>query len=366
MNQTLIGFIKKELIQTLRDPRMRILLFVMPVLELTLYGVVITTEVKNVRLAAVFESRDTVLRSIYERSIAGTWFVPARSSSRDPFKLIESGDADAVLVPPPGGFTRALGRGDATLQVLVNATNVVKAQAIEGYLQAIVQQTVIDELEITPPPLPIRVSTRVLFNPSLETSYFLIPGVMCMLMVTSVMILSLVAIVREKEMGTFEMLISAPISRSEVIYGKTIPYALLGMSNTPLILGVAVFGFGVPMRGSLLALLIAALAFVFTAVALGVLLSTFCKNQQQSMLASVFVLIPMILFSGMMFPLENIPTALRWIAQINPLAHYMGLIRNIMLKGGETSYVLIHVAYLAGIALVSVVASFRRFQTTLE
>ena len=366
MNRTLIGFIKKELIQTLRDPRMRVLLFVMPVIQLTLFGVALSNEVKNIRLAAVFDSKDTVLRDVYERSIAGKWFIPAKSKERDPFTMIEADDADAVLVPPPGGLTRSLGRGDAKLQLLVNAVNVVQAQSIEAYLQNIVQQTVKDDLGLTPPILPIQVSTRVLFNPALETSIFLVPGVMCMIMIISTMVLANVAIVREKEMGTFEMLISAPVSRSEVIYGKTIPYVLLGMSNLPLILGVAIFAFHVPMRGSLLALLIAAFAVVCTAVALGTLISTYCKNQQQATLAGFLFIFPMIMFSGMMFPLENMPAALRWLAFFDPLAHYMGLLRNIMLKGGETDYVVAHIMYLAIIAVVSVVASFRRFHTTLQ
>ncbi len=366
MNRTLIGFIKKELVQTLRDPRMRVLLFVMPVIQLTLFGVALSNEVKNIRLAAVFDSKDTILRDIYERSIAGKWFIPARSTHRDPYAMIEAHDADAVLVPPPGGFTRELGRGDAKLQLLVNATNVIQAQSIESYLQSIIQQTVVDDLGVKPPTPPIQVSTRVLFNPALETSVFLIPGVMSMIMIISTMVLSNVAIVREKEMGTFEMLISAPVSRSEVIYGKTIPYVLLGMSNMPLVLGVAVFAFDVPMRGSLLVLFMAAFVFVCTAVALGTLISTYCRNQQQATLAGFLFIFPMIMFSGMMFPLENMPVALRWLSFFDPLAHYMGLLRNIMLKGGETEYVVAHIVYLAMIAIVSVVASFRRFHTTLE
>ena len=366
MNRTLIGFIKKELVQTLRDRRMRILLFVMPVIQLTLFGVALSNEVKNIRLAAVFDSKDAVLRDIYERSISGKWFIPARSKEQDPFTLIEAHDADAVLVPPPGGFTRALGRGDVKLQLLVNATNVVQAQSVEAYLQNIVQQTVKDDLEITSPTPPIQISTRVLFNPSLDTSVFMVPGVMCMLMLMSTMVLTNMAIVREKEMGTFEMLISAPVSRSEVIYGKTIPYVLLGMSNLPLILGVAVFVFHVPMRGSLIALFIAAFAFVCTAVALGTLISTYCKNQQQAALAGFLFNFPMIMFSGMMFPLENMPAALRWLSFFDPLAHFLGLLRNIMIKGGETEYVVTHIVYLTIIAVICVVASFRRFHTTLE
>jgi ABC-2 type transport system permease protein len=366
MNRTLLGFIIKELTQTLRDRRMRVLLFVMPVIQLTLFGVALSNEVKNIRLAAIFDSRDSVMRDIYERSIASTWFIPAKGREQDPFRLIEADEADAVLVPPPGGFTRALGRGDAPVQLLVNATNVIQAQAIEGYLQSIIRQTVEDDLNVVPPDPPIRISTRVLFNPALETSIFLVPGVMCMIMIITTMVMANISIVREKEMGTFEMLISAPVSRSEVIYGKTIPYVVLGMSNFPLVLAVAVFIFHVPMRGSLPALFIAAFAFVCTAVALGTLISTYCRNQQQATLAGFLFIFPMIMFSGMMFPLENMPAVLRWIAFFDPLAHYMGLLRNIMLKGGETNYILTHIGVLAALALVTVIASFRRFRTTLE
>jgi len=366
MNRTLLGFIKKELVQTLRDPRMKVLLFVVPVIQLTLFGVAISTEVKNIRLAAAFDSRDTVLRDVYERCISGGWFVPAKGGDQDPYKLIESDAADAVLVPPPGGFTRALGRGDAPLQLLVNATNVLQAQSIEAYMQNIIQETLKNDLNFTQLSSPIQFTTRVLFNPDLDTAIFMVPGTLCMLMIITTMLMANIAIVREKEMGTFEMLISAPVSRSEVIYGKTIPYVILGMSNFPLILAVAVFIFRVPMRGSLMVLFLAAFAFVCTAVALGTLISTYCKNQQQASLAGFLFIFPMIMFSGLLFPVENMPTAIQWISYFDPLTHYMGLLRNIMLKGGGSSYVATHIAILFLMAVVTVIASFRRFHTTLQ
>ena len=364
--RTLIGFIRKELTQTLRDPRMRVMLFVMPMIQLTLFGVAISNEVKNIRLAVLFDSNDTVLRHVYERALAGRWFIPAKGRENDPFKMIQAGEADAVLVPPPGGFTRALGREEAPLQLLVNATNVVQAQSVEGYLNSIIQQTIRDDLHTTPPPSPIQMDVRVLFNPDLETSVFMVPGTMCMLMIITTLVMTNVAIVREKEMGTFEMLISAPVSSSEVIYGKTIPYVLLGMSNFPLILAVAVFIFRVPMRGSLLVLFAATFVFVCTAVAIGTLISTYCSNQQQASLAGFLFLFPMIMFSGLMFPLENMPTALQWLSEFDPMAHFMGLLRNIMLKGGEPRYAVIHITALAVIALVSILTSFARFKTTLQ
>src|SRR5579863_4158655 len=263
MNQTLLGFIKKELIQALRDPRMKFILFVTPIVQMTIFGIALSNEVKNIRLAAIFDSKDYVLRDVYERAIQGGWFVPAKASgmtAADPFELIRADKADAVLVAQPGGFTRALGRGDARLQLLVDATNVTQAQAVEGYIKTIVRDTLRTDLGLSPPAPPIQFDVRVLFNPSLDTSIFMVPGVMTMLMVLTTLVLTCIAIVREKEMGTFEMLISAPISRSEIIFGKTLPYVLIGMTNLPLILSVAVFVFHVPMRGSMLAMISATLA----------------------------------------------------------------------------------------------------------
>jgi ABC-2 type transport system permease protein len=366
MRRTLLGFIRKELIQSVRDPRMKFLLFVAPCVQMTLFGVAISNEVKNIRLAAVFDSRDSVMRDIYERAIAGRWFVPANSKSTDPFKMIQSGEADAVLVPPPGGLTRNLGRGTTPIQLLTNATNVLQAQSVESYINAIAIDVIRDDSKITPPASPIQFDLRVLYNPSLETSIFMVPGVMCTLMVMTTMMLSMAAIVREKEMGTFETLISAPVSRSEVIFGKTIPYIVLGMSNFPITLGVALFIFRVPMRGSFLALLLAAFVFVCTCVSLGTLISTFCKNQQQSGLAGFLFMFPAMMFSGLMFPLENMPSALKWIAYFDPLAHYLGLLRNIMLKGGGAEYIATHVSALAAMAVFYTVVSFRRFHTTLQ
>jgi ABC-2 type transport system permease protein len=187
-----------------------------------------------------------------------------------------------------------------------------------------------------------------------------------MVMIITTMVMSNLAIVREKEMGTFEMLISAPVSKSEVILGKTIPFVVLGMCNFPLILSVATLAFGVPVRGSFVLLFVAALAFVFTAVALGTLISTFCQNQQQATLGGFLLIFPMVMFSGLMFPVENMPSSVRWLASIDPVAHFMGLLRNIMLKGGGTDYVIEHVGALALIAAATVFASFRRFHTTLQ
>lgn len=364
------GFMQKEFKQVLRDKRMRILLFVAPLIQLIIFGVAISTTVKNVRLWAIPDSKDTVLQHIYRHAIESQWFLPYDSGlnqhNQDPYQLLRAGKIDAALIAPPGGLTRALGRGTADLQILIDATNVIQAQSVESYLKNIIDKVIQTDLKITPPEIPINFVVRVLYNPTLETAYFMVPGVMCILLCIITVILTSSSIAREKEMGTFEMLISAPINASTVIMGKTVPYVMLGMLDAPLILAVAVGIFGVPMRGSLLVLMIAAFAFICSTVAIGSFISTIAKNQQQSILGGFLFLFPAILLSGLLFPLENMPEILKWVSYLDPLSHFLALLRNIMLKGGEATFIAHHVGVLVVMAMVFVYISFKRFHTTLQ
>ncbi|MGE5085816.1 MAG: ABC transporter permease [Bacillota bacterium] len=358
--KTLRGFLKKELRQTLRDPRMRILLFVAPCVQLTVFGLALSTEARNIRLSVSGSPVDTELQQIYRDCLASGWFIPAKVGTSDPSTQIQSGEADAVMVAPPGGLDKALGRQDRGLQLLVNATNVTRGQSIERYFLAIVNAR--HRLETF---APIQFDVRVLYNPAMRTALFLIPGVMSLLVCLITILLTSMSITKEKELGTFETLIAAPVKPQEIILGKTIPFVILGLSNIPLILGVSVFFFGMPMRGSFLALGISSFAFVCCTVGIGLLISTLAKNQQQSMMGGFLYLFPSVLLSGLIFPVENMPWALRIFAIINPLTYFIELLRNIMLKGGDLRLIATNVLILASMALVLIVISWRRFRTTL-
>lgn len=361
------GFLKKEFRQVLRDPRMRVLLFVAPVIQLIIFGVAISTDVKNLKLWAPVEVNDTILQHIYQHSIASGWFIPITSNRNDdPFELLRSGRADAALIPPPGGLTKSVGRGTANLQFLVNAMNVIQAQATEQYMKSIIDQVLSTDLKTPLPESPIKFVPRVLYNPTLETSYFMIPGVISLLICILTIVLSCMSITREKEMGTFEMLISAPLSATEIILGKTIPFLILGMIDVPFILMVAIFIFHVPMQGSFFVLLLVSFVFICTTVAIGTLISTFAKNQQQSTLGSFLFLFPAILLSGLLFPLENMPEVMKWFSYLDPISHYLALLRNIMLKGGDASFILWHTGALCLMGIILIYISFKRFHTTLQ
>lgn len=367
MNLTLRGFIKKELLQALRDPRMRLILFVLPIIQLTLFGVAISTEVKNIRLGAVMAPDDTVALEIYRRALASGWFLPASGAARDPFDLIQRRDADAVLVAPTGGFTQALGRGEASLQLLIDASNSIKAEGIERYMKQILQD-VLRERELSPPPEggQVRFDTRVLYNPSLRSAIFMVPGVMSMILCVLTILLTSMALAREKEVGTFETLVAAPVSTGEIIAGKTIPYFLLGLIDVPLILLAAVVVFDVPIRGPLWVLGLAAIAFLAATVSIGMFISTLAKNQQQAMMGGFIFLFPAILLSGIMFPVDNMPGWLKVFVYSNPLTYFAALLRNIMLKGGSEIVIIGHTAILVLIAAIMLAVSYRRFKSSIQ
>ncbi len=362
----MMGFIKKELVQTLRDPRMRILLFVAPVIQLVLFGLAINTDIKNIKLAVVYKPNDVICRKIEDHCYGSGWFIRAPQPDGDATALIRSGKADAVLLAPEGGLTRALERGGGHLQLLIDSENIVKAQSAEGYVQAIVSQTVAEQTRVTAPPPPIQFVTRYLYNPELESSFYMVPGVLCMILLISTMVLTSSSIAREKELGTFESLIASPASSREILLGKTVPYVILGMVEMLLVLGVAVFGFHVPMRGPLWMLILAAMAFVINTVSMGVLLSSFVQNQQQSAMFGFLFIFPAIQLSGLTYPIENMPWVLKPFAYVDPVQFFVALLRNIMLKGGDPFLVSQYIGALLLTGVFAIWVASHRFRQTLN
>lgn len=365
--RTLKGFIRKELLQTLRDPRMRMMLFVAPLVQLVIFGVALSNEVKNIRFAAVYDSSDWLAQKVYQRSLASGWFVPARVSGSDPFEWVRSGQADAVMVTPPRGLSQEVSEkihtGGAPLQLLVNAQNVLRAQGVEVYFKSILGEVFQDPQN---PLLPtdsapgLNFEVRTLFNPTMDTSMYMVPGVLSMLVCLITIILTSMSVAKEKEVGTYETLQAAPLHSWEILLGKMLPFILLGLVQVPLILAAAVLFFHLPVRGPLLELMGATFFFVVTTVSIGVLISNIARNQQQAMLGGFIFLFPAVLLSGLMFPLENMPLPMYWLAQINPLTHFIDLLRNILLKGGNGNYFLVHAGLLSLSALFCALLALRR------
>lgn len=366
MNRTLTAFIRKELIQTLRDVRMRVLLFGAPVIQLTIFGFALSTEIKNIKLAAFSRPDDAMFARLAESFYASGWFTRAvYSPGEDPFELIASGRADAALIAPEEGLARSAGRGGGSMQLLVDAANATKARAVEAYAKNVIQAGAVREYGAPGEP-ELKFDVRVLYNPAMESSIFLVPGVMGMLVCLITIILTAMSLAREREMGTFETIVSAPLSNAEILLGKTLPYLLLGLANAALVVTAAYLIFGMPMRGPLWQLALAALALVVNTVSIGTFISTVARSQQQAMLGGFMFLFPAILMSGVMYPVENMPGTIIAAAYLDPLMYFVRLVRNIMLKGGDARVFWTNLGALALMAVFAAGFAYRRFRQTLN
>jgi ABC-2 type transport system permease protein len=281
---------------------------------------------------------------------------------------VKKGQADVAIVAPPGGFTKSVGNGNAKLQVLIDASNILKAQAIEGYLSAIAASVIKESRLLSAngiPPPTIHFRERILFNPEMNSRFFMLPFLVAMIATMIVLSTVCISMAKEKESGTMEMLISAPLEKMHIILGKTIPSICVSFINMTVIMMIGLMFFGVPFRGSWLQFVLSFLIFSTSMSAFAVLLSTFCNTQQQAMLGMMIFLFLSMMFSGGLAPVENMPPALKFFAHLMPLSHYTSLTRNIFLKGGSWGYVLQHSSAILCFGLVSAKIAIMRLKTTL-
>jgi ABC-2 type transport system permease protein len=359
--QVLKAFIKKEIAQIIRDKRMRLVLFVAPLMQLMIFGLALSSETRNVRLASISKSGDVYMSDLVQRALSTSWFIPAKTTGNEPIDWINSGQADAVLIAPEGGTGNAMAHGRGAIQLLISAENNLRAQSIEAYLKAILQ-AVHGTTEIGP---SLRFDVRALYNPTFASSRYMVPGVMSMLVCLLTILLTSMAVAREKEIGTIETLTSAPIDSIDLMLGKTIPFIILGSIQLPLVLAFAVLAFDLPLRGPLWMLAISSIFMLASTVSIGLFISTIAKNQQQAMFGGFMYLLPSFLLSGLLSPIENMPVIIQPLAYINPLTHYMGLLRNILLIGGDPIYFVKHTGILLIIAIVIATFAMRRFKAML-
>lgn len=377
------AFVKKELVQALRDPRMKFMLFVTPIIQMTIFGLALNADMKNIKLYSRPMINDPLLNDMHRDAIASGWFIKAKDQESmigDDISPIQSGSAEVGLYGPQGGLTQAFEMGKGRVEAVIDGTNLIRARSIVNYLANIVSRAVMERLgrpdtyeymiEAQTKPentvkTPMEFVVRILYNPELVSAYNLVPGVICMLMCIITIMLTSMSIAKEKEIGTFETLISAPISATEIILGKTIPYLIIGCINLPLIFFVAVAGFDVPMRGSYIWLMLATIFFLITTVSIGTLISTVARNQQQAMMGGFIFLMPALLLSGIMYPIDSMPLSMKIVAAFDPLMYYITLLRNIMLKGGDIEVMFLNVGALFLIAVVCVITAFKRFRLHL-
>ena len=329
----------KEFLEIRMNPRLFGVVIVAPILQLTMLGYAATTDVKDVPLVVADGDRSSASRELVRRFDASPSFTVIDTVTTvahiEPF--LESGDAWIALAIPAGyGADLAAGRG-VTVQVAADGTDSNSTTAALGYATALIGGYA-RELASAGSPAPaaggIDARIRVWFNPELESRFFMVPGVLALVLLLVTANLAAMAIVREKEVGTLEQLNVTPLRRWELITGKLLPYGLIGLVDILLATAVAVFWFEVPLRGSFWLLMAISLVYVFCTLALGLLISTISETQQQAMMtATFFFLMPMIYLSGFMTPIENMPEPIQWVTYVIPLRYFLVIVRGIFLKG---------------------------------
>ena len=338
--------IVKELIQLRRDRKMLPLIFVAPVLQIVAFGYAVNTEVREVPMVLVDQDRSPRSRQLVDRFVSSGYFtlVAREDTPRaiDPWRV--SGRAQVALVIGPGyGAALEAGRA-AAVQVLVDGSDASAATQALGYAGAIVSgaeqehararlRAALAGSQLTSPGR-IDLVPRVFYNPDLKSRWFYVPAVLAMILMIMTMLLSAMAVVREKEIGTLEQLMVTPVRPWQLLVGKLAPFAAIGTLQVFLVTGVTTLWFGVPLRGSFLLLLGITQLFLLNTLGLGLLVSTLVRNQQQAMMAAAFlVMIPMIYLSGLIFPIENMPPVIRTVTYAIPLRYYASVIRGVFLKG---------------------------------
>lgn len=355
-----LGFLKKELIGLVRDPVLLAAVLVMPAVQLVVLSGAITLEANNIRLAVDIAPGDTVMEQVYNHAIGSGWFVRADNTDKDPVRAVQSGAADVAIVAPAGGVTRGLGRGDGEIQILIDSMNILKAQSIEGYLNGIMAGA-IQKAKLS----PLVFRPRILFNPELNTKWFIVPALIAILVFLSLLILITISITKEKENGTMETLISAPISKYDIAIGKVVPYVMVCFLIMISILAIGAVMFKIPFVGSGLEFVMAFVVFCIPATGAAVLLSTYARTQQQALLGVVIVAFLSLMLSGAMIPTENMPRFLQYISYANPLSHYAYIVRNVILKGAPWGYFMRHAAVMLVVGCGIWWVALRRFKTTL-
>ena len=375
MWERLRSMLIKEFLQVLRDPKMRGVIFVMPLLQAMVFGYAVTTDVRNVPVAVLDFDQSVASRELLSRFSASGYFrfVSQTRNVNDATHLLDKESVGAILRIDQG-FEEDLRAGrTAKLQVIADGTDSNTAGIVLGYTGRIAGEfsgkvllTRFSRLRGEGPlPGNVELVSRAWFNENLESRNFYVPGVIAIIVMLVTLMLTSMAIVREKEIGTLEQLLVSPITPAEFILGKTLPFALIGYADVLLVAALGVFWFEVPIRGSLPLLLVATTFYLMTTLGIGLFISTVSRTQQQAMLSVFFFYFPAVLLSGFMFPIANMPSPVQYLTYANPLRYFLVILRGIFLKGAGTDTLWPPMAALLAMGLLTLLVTTRRFRKTL-
>ncbi len=377
MIQRTLAIIRKELTQVLRDRATLGIMLSMPLLQLVLFGYAISMNVRHIPMAVADQSLDSSSRAFVDAMVNSTYFdvtasVPDQAAA---VRSIDSGQAHAAVVIPPR-FAEHLSRGDAQVLVLVDGSDLFTSQSAYNYANIIGQafaSTVVARVVARAglagggaPLMTLSPHIRILYNADMSDLWFIIPGMVAMLLQTQTIVLTAAAVVRERESGTIEQILVTPIRPLELMVGKIVPYLVIAMLNMLTILGIGVYWFGVPFQGSFWLFMGLAFLYVFSGLGLGLLISTISQNQRQAQQLIMLIIMVGLVLGGFLFPRYMMPPPLRLVGNLFPLTYFIPISRNIITKGVGFPVVAGEVAALAAYVVVVMFLTTRTFRQRLE
>jgi ABC-2 type transport system permease protein len=363
------ALVRKEMRQIFRDPRTKRIVFGSPILQLLLFGYAATTDVNDVATFVVDHDRTAESRALVQALTAGGQFRVVGASDRpaDLAAALDGGRA-AVGVQVPVGFARDLasGRG-AAVQVLVDGTNSNTGTVAQGYATRIVQQYGLRYAEQRDmlPEGGVELRARAWFNPGLESRVYNVPAILGILLLMMCLLLTALTVARERELGTLEQLMVSPLTPGELMLGKTIPVALIALIDLALIWTLSVLWFRVPMTGSAAALIVVSCIYILASLGIGLFISSVSRTQQEAFMTMFLVILPAIVLSGFLYPVHTMPESIQHLTLLNPVRHFLEVVRGIFLKGWGFGDVWAQMALMSGMAVALLVGSARLFRRTI-
>lgn len=363
-----LAFIIKEFRHLIRDYRSVLIIFGIPIIQLLLFGHVITTEIKDAKIGILDLSKDEVSIAVVNRLVASGYFRIEQNigSVEEIEPLFRKGKIKEVLVFENNFGRNLLRDNGASLQLITDASDPNMANIVENYTRAIINDYMRQEILFDMKPL-ITVRHRMFYNEELRSANMFVPGTIALILMLISALMTSISIAREKELNTMEILLISPLQPIQIILGKVVPYLALAFLNSVVILGVGYFIFHVPVQGSVVLLFSLCLIFILLALSLGITISTIVKTQQAAMIVSlVGLMLPTILLSGFIFPIENMPKVLQLLSILMPPRWFLSALKDVMLKGVGLEYIwkeiLILLAMMTGFIFISV----RKFKVRLE
>jgi ABC-2 type transport system permease protein len=365
-----LGFVKKEFLHIFRDFRTLIILFGIPAAQILLFGYVVSTDIKNAGVAFLDLSKDEVTQKLTDKIISSGFFKSNGNllHYNDIDKILKKGKTKAVIIFEENFGRNLISEGKATLSIIADGSEPNIAALVTNYTTAIVADfnrefagTAGNTVSMIQP------EVKMFYNPGLKGHFMFVPGVITLILILICALMTSVTITREKEFGTMEVLLVSPLKPVQIILGKVLPYFILSVINVIVILLLSWLVFGLPVKGSIVLLMAESMLYILMSLSLGILISTVSKTMQQAIFISlVGMMLPTILLSGFIFPIENMPAIYDWISAVLPPRYFVVIIKNIMIKGTGFLYVWKETLVLTAMTMIFIGLSIRNFKIRLE